>query len=143
VAIEEAQQKARESGLDLVEISSGAEPPVVKVVDFKKFKYEEAKKERLAKRKTKETGTKEIWLGPTIDDHDLEIRMSRAKEFFEEGDRVQLTIKFKGREIVHPEFGRTILAKAIEMLQGHGEQDSEPRMVGKALIAGFKPFKKR
>ena len=128
--------------MDLVEVSGQADPPVVKIIDFKKFKYEENKRERKIKQKTKEIETKEIWLSPTIDGHDLEIRMNRAKEFFEEGNRVQLTIKFAGREIVHPELGWSVLNKATTMLEGLGEKDSEPRLIGKNLLASFKPSKK-
>ncbi|OGY23437.1 MAG: translation initiation factor IF-3 [Candidatus Woykebacteria bacterium RBG_13_40_15] len=142
IRIDEARERARNSNLDLVEVSGQADPPVVKIIDFKKFKYEEDKKERKIKQKTKEIETKEIWLSPTIDDHDLEIRMNRAKEFFEEGNRVQLTIKFAGREIVHPEIGWSILEKATSMLDGIGEKDSEPRLVGKNLVVGLKPCKK-
>jgi len=142
VSLEEARRKAAESKLDLVEISGTAKPPVIRLVNFKKFKYEEEKKERLSKRKTRETDTKEIWLSPNISDHDLDIRIQRASEFLQAGDRVKLTVKFAGREIAHPERGHQVLSKAQDLLKEAGEKDSEPRMLGRALVINIKPVKK-
>jgi translation initiation factor IF-3 len=142
VSIREAQEKANEAGLDLVEISPNAQPPVVKIVDFRKFKYEEAKKERVARRNTHETETKEIWLGPLISEHDLENRLRRAKEFLEDGDRVKLTVKFSGREMQHPEFGHEVLNKAKQRLSELAEADGEPKFLGRNLGLAFKPTKK-
>jgi len=142
VKIEEALKKAKDLGLDLVEISPNAEPPVVRIVDFKKFKYEESKRERLAKKKTHETETKEIWLGPLISPHDLDIRLRRAKEFFSEGDRVKLTVKFSGREMLHPEFGHDVLSKAKELLKEVAEPDGEAKFLGRNLSLAFKPLRK-
>ena len=90
----EARKKSRDEDLDLVEIAPKANPPVVRIVDFKKFKYEEAKKERVAKKKTREVDTKEIWLGPLMSEHDLKIRVDQARSFLTIGDRVKLTVKF-------------------------------------------------
>lgn len=140
--IEEAIEMARKDSFDLVEIAGNAKPPVVRIVDFKKFKYEEAKKERLSKRKTRETDTKEIWLGPLIGTHDLENRLNRAKEFLESGDRVKLTVKFSGREMNHPEFGREVLKKSLETLAEIAEPASEPRFFGRNLTQSFNPIKK-
>lgn len=140
--IDEAIRQAREQDLDLVEIAPTAQPPVAKIVDFKKFKYEEAKKERLARRKTHEIATKEIWLGPLISPHDLENRLKRAREFFEGGDRVKLTVKFSGREMAHKEFGYEVLEKAKVFLAESGTADGEPRMFGRNLSLGFNPVRK-
>ena len=142
VSLEEAQNQARKQELDLVEISPKADPPVVRIVDFKKFKYEEAKRERVARRNTHETETKEIWLGPLISPHDLENRLRRAKEFLGEGDRVKLTVKFSGREMQHPEFGHEVLNKAKEKLAGLAETDGEARFLGRNLSLAFRPTKK-
>lgn len=140
MSIEEALKRARESQLDLVEIAAKAEPPVVRIVDFKKFKYEESKKERISKRKTKETDTKEIWLGPLISEHDLAIRIEQAKNFLNAGDRVKLTVKFAGREIAHPEFGFKVLEKAVSELESAGVKDGEPKLVGRTLSLSIQPI---
>lgn len=142
VSLEEALKQARESGLDLVEVASQADPPVARVIDFKKFKYEESKRERLARSKTHETATKEIWLGPLIGQHDLENRLRRAKEFLENGDRVKLTVKFSGREMAHPEFGHQVLKKAAETLVELGNPAGESRFLGRNLSLSFNPTKK-
>lgn len=127
--------------MDLVEISPKANPPVAKIVDFKKFKYEEARKERTAKKKIKQTGTKEIWLGPLMSGHDLEFRLAQAKEFLTSGNRVKLTVKFGGREITHPEFGHKILETSVEKLADISEKDSEPKLIGRRLTMSLKPAK--
>jgi len=142
LSIEEALKKARDSSLDLVEIAPKADPPVVRLIDFKKFKYEEARKERVAKKKTKEIDTKEIWLGPLISDHDLAVRVEQARDFLKSGDRVKFTVKFAGREITHPELGRQVLDKALNQLANIAEKDGEPRLVGKALFLSLQPIKK-
>lgn len=139
---EEALAAAREQELDLVEVAPTAKPPVVKIVDFKKFKYEEAKKERQARRNTHEIDTKEIWLGPLMSPHDLEVRLKRAKEFFEDGDRVKLTVKFSGREMAHKEFGYEVLDKAKEYLAEVGTPYGEPKFFGRNLSLAFNPLKK-
>ena len=120
-----------------MEIAKEAKPPVVKIVDFKKFKYTEAKKDRAARKKTKE-----IWLSPTISEHDLDIRLSRAKGFLLVGDRVKLTVKFAGRQITHPELAYNILNKSLDILSPVGEKGSEPKMAGRALSMNIKPVKK-
>lgn len=115
----------------------------MKIVDFKKFKYIEAKKEREAKRKTKEIETKEIWLSPNISDHDLNIRLEKAKNFLKSGDRVKLTVRFAGRQIAHPELAHKIINKSMEIISEIGEKDGEPKMVGRALSLNVKPIKKQ
>lgn len=126
----------------MVEISGNAVPPVAKIVDFKKFKYEEAKKERIAKKKTHEISTKEIWLGPLMGSHDLENRLKRAKEFLAEGDRVKLTVKFSGREMAHTEFGFGVLNKAKDILIDSGVADGDPKFLGRNLSLSFNAIRK-
>jgi translation initiation factor IF-3 len=142
VDIDEARRLSREAGLDLVEIAPKANPPVVRIIDFKKFKYEESKRERTSKKKPKEPDTKEIWLGPLISEHDLKVRTEQAKVFVTNGDRVKLTVKFGGREIVHPEFGYEVLEKVVLALSDCAEKDSKPRLVGRNLSLSLKPKKK-
>jgi translation initiation factor IF-3 len=138
MGIDQARSEAGKLGLDLVEIAAQAKPPVVRIVNFKKFKYQEAKKERSSKRKTKEIDTKEIWLGPMISEHDLGIRCQQARSFLNEGDRVKFTVKFAGREITHPELGRVVISKALSNLEDIAEADGEPKMVGRTLVVSLK-----
>lgn len=138
---EEAIAKARELQVDLVEIAPNAVPPVAKLVDFKKFKYEESKKERLSKKNTRETQTKEIWLGPLMSEHDLETRLNRAKEFLGRQDRVKFTVKFSGREMAHPELGHRLLGRVKENLEDIATMDGLPRMMGRNLSVAFTPGK--
>ncbi|MDP2671408.1 MAG: translation initiation factor IF-3 [bacterium] len=142
VGIEEARRQAQEQGLDLVEVAASAKPPVVKIIDFKKFKYEEAKRERQARKHTHETDTKEVWLGPLISTHDLETRLKRAKEFLAAGDRVKLNVRFSGREMAHPEFGHEVLKKSEESLVDFGIKDGTPKFFGRNLVLSFNPIKK-
>jgi translation initiation factor IF-3 len=139
--LSEALTKARNIGLDVVEITQKAKPPVVKIVDFKKFKYEEARKERVAKKKTKESQTKEIWIGPLIDKHDLETRLRQSQDFFKNGDRVKFTVKFTGRQMTHRELGYQVLEKVEAALSEIAEKDGESRFIGRRLSQPFKPRK--
>lgn len=109
----EALQKAREEGLDLVEVAPNINPPVARIVNFEKFRYKEEKKEQEAKKHSREVALKEIWLSPRIARHDLEVRLKKANEFLEKGDRVKLNVKFKGREMAHPEQGFKVVEQAL------------------------------
>lgn len=119
-----------------------ANPPVCRLIDFKKFKYLESKKERLEKRKAKEVETKEIRLGPFTDKHDLEIRIKKAQEFLKKGNRVKITIKFTGRQIAKKEFGFQILQKMIEGLKDCAKVDREAHFEGKLLVTIISPKRK-
>lgn len=140
VTRDEALQKAKDAGLDLVEIAPNANPPVAKVIDFQKFRYSETKKERAARKGASDAGLKELWLSPRIADHDLNVRLNRAEKFLDEGHKVKLTVKFKGREMAHPENGRKVLDKAL----GHFEEkihiDREAKFEGRnySVIIGAK-----
>ena len=139
--LSDALAKARSLDFDVVEITAKAKPPVVKIVDFKKFKYQEAKRERITKKKTKESQTKEIWLGPLIDKHDLETRLRQSGDFFKNGDRVKFTVKFTGRQMAHRELGYQVLKKVEEALSEIAEKDDESRFIGRRLSQSFKPKK--
>ncbi len=138
-----ALQKAKELGLDLVEVAPTAKPPVAKIVDFKKFLYQEAKKKKEEKKKTKASETKEIRLGPFMNNHDLEVMIRRAKGFLTGGDKVRLVVKFVGRQITHPEFGQGVAKKAISALSGLSKVEKEMRFEGKNLITILSPEKKK
>jgi translation initiation factor IF-3 len=138
----EALAKAHELELDLVEIAPKANPPVAKIIDFKKFLYQEEKKRREEKKKAKSTETKEVRLGPFMDDHDLEVMVRRAREFLEDGNKVRLVLKFAGRQITHPEFGQAIMDKAIGMVSDVSKIEREKHFEGRQLIAILSPDKK-
>ncbi|HLD01702.1 MAG TPA: translation initiation factor IF-3 [Patescibacteria group bacterium] len=131
----DAISKARNLGLDLVEIAPMAKPPVAKIVDFNKFLYQEEKKKREEKRKAKVSETKEVRLGPFMSDNDLQVMIRRAREFLEEGNKVRLVLKFRGRQITHPEFGNAIIGKTVEALDDISKVDREAHFEGKQLIA--------
>ncbi len=112
-----------------------AKPPVVKIIDFKKFLYQEEKKKREEKKKAKVSETKEIRLSPFISENDLQVMIRRAREFLQDGDKVRMVLKFRGRQIIHPEFGRAVMQKVIDALNDISKVDREPHFEGKQLIA--------
>lgn len=128
----EALEKAKELELDLIEIAAQADPPVARIFDFQKFRYEESKKER-GSRKSAEGSLKELWLSPRIAEHDLNVRLDRTREFLNEGHKVKLTVKFKGREMAHQELGHKILQKALELLGDKAAVEGEPKFEGRRL----------
>lgn len=139
----EALEKARTMGLDLVEIAPTATPPVARIIDFKKFLYQEEKKKREEKKKAKTSDTKEVRLGPFMNDHDLDVMVGRAREFLSDNDKVRLVVRFTGRQMAHPEFGHKILARAIDSLSEVSKVDKEPKFEGRQLIAMLSPERKK
>lgn len=137
----EALQKAKELGIDIVEIAGNAVPPVAKLIDFKKFKYQESKKERESKKTQKNVGVKEIRMRPFIGQHDFDTRKEQALEFLEEGNQVKINVLFKGREIVRKEFGFEVLKRFIDSLPDV-KTVREAHMEGKVLSATVVPIKK-
>ena len=129
---EEALNKAKALGLDLVEIASQADPPVARIVSFQKFRYEENKKERSSK-KDSAGGLKELWLSPRIEEHDIKVRLVKTEEFLKTGHKVRLVVKFKGREMAHPELGHKILNEAITLLGDKVSIEREARFEGRNL----------
>lgn len=125
---------AEEAGLDLVEISPNAEPPVCKVLDYGKYKYEMQKKAAEARKKQKVIELKEIKLRPTIDDHDFQIKMKSARSFLEEGDKVKITLRFRGREMAHQEVAQQIMTKVKGELDALSRVESEPSFEGRQMI---------
>jgi len=140
---QEALEKARELGLDLVEVAPTAKPPVARIIDFKKFLYQEEKKRREEKKKAKTSETKEVRLGPFMDTHDLETMVRRAREFLEANDKVKLVVRFKGRQMGHPEFGHKVVRQAIDMLSDISKVDKDPHFEGRQLIAMISPERKK
>lgn len=130
----EALQKAKELGLDVVEIAPNAKPVVAKLIDYKKFRYQESKKEREAKKSQKNVGVKEIRLRPFIEQHDFDTRLRKAEEFLEKGNQVKINVMFKGRELGRRQFGFEVLNRFIKSL-GVVKLVREPRMEGRVLAA--------
>lgn len=130
----EALQKAKELGLDVVEVAPNAKPPVAKLIDYKKFKYQEAKKEREAKRSQKNVGVKEVRLRPFIGAHDFDTRLRKAKEFLADGNQLKISVFFKGREITRKEFGFDVIKRFISQLESV-KVVREPHMEGRTLVA--------
>jgi translation initiation factor IF-3 len=134
-----ALRKAEEAGLDLVEISPNAEPPVCKVLDIGKYKYEEQKRKNEARKKQKVIEVKEIKLRPNIDDHDYEVKMRAMKRFLEEGDKVKVTLRFRGREMAHMELGHQLLARVRTDFEETAKVEQEPRSEGRQIVMVLAP----
>ncbi len=130
----EALEKARNLGLDLVEIAPMAKPPVAKIINFKKFLYQQEKKRREEKKKSKISETKEIRLSPFISENDLRVMINRGREFLADGDKVKIVVKFRGRQITHPEFGRKVVNNVIDALSDISKIEREPHFEGNQLV---------
>ena len=139
----EALNIAQEKGVDLVEIAPLAKPPVAKVIDFKKFKYLEAKKEREGKAASGKVEIKEIRFSPFIAQGDLDSRLSRIKEILGDGDRVKIVVKFSGRQITRVEFGHDLIKRVMSNLEGIASADGVAKLQGKTLFLILNPTKKR
>ncbi len=131
--IQQAIKLAQEQNLDLVEISPNADPPVCKIVDYSKFKYEQKKKQKEIKAKTVKVVIKEIRFGPNTDDHDFNFKLKHALEFLKEGAKVKATVFFPGRSIVYKERGEILLLKFAQLLEEFGKVEQMPRLEGKRM----------
>jgi translation initiation factor IF-3 len=139
VTIQEALQLAEDAGLDLVEISPNVEPPVCKIVDLGKLKYQSQKKAAEARKKQKVIEIKEIKMRPNIDTHDYEVKMKAVRRFFEEGDKVKLTLRFRGREMAHMELGMDLLNKVREDTAAIAKVEAEPKLEGRQMMMVLAP----
>jgi len=139
VPVRQALQLAEEAGLDLVEISPNADPPVCKILDFGKFKYAAQKKRNEARKKQKVIEIKEIKMRPGIDDHDYDVKMRAARRFLEEGDKVKVTLRFRGREMVHQELGAKVLDRVREELDALAKVEQFPRLEGRQMVMVIAP----
>jgi translation initiation factor IF-3 len=135
----EALTMAADAGLDLVEIAPGADPPVCKILDYGKFKYEEQKKKNEARKKQKIIEVKEIKLRPSIDIHDYAVKMRSMNKFIEEGDKVKVTMRFRGRELAHQELGMNVLMRVKDDLDGIAKVEQTPRMEGRQMTMVVSP----
>ena len=139
VSLAEALKIAQEVGLDLIEISPQVTPPVCKVLDYGKYKYEMQKKKNEAKKNQKVVSIKELKLRPMIDTHDYEVKVKQAKKFLAQGDKVKFTMRYKGREMSANDLGKEILNKLLEDLDGLYKVDSAPKMEGKQMFMIVSP----
>ena len=139
VSVSEGIRLAEQANLDLVEVSPNASPPVCKILDYGKYKYEAQKKAHEARKKQKVIQIKEIKLRPTIDKHDLEIKIRNVIGFIEEGDKVRVTLRFRGREMDHQELGMQVLERVQEALKDQAKIEQPPRAEGKQIIMTVGP----
>lgn len=139
VARFDAQERANTAGLDLVEISPDAEPPVCKILDYGKFKYQEQKKAAEARKSQKIVEIKEIKMRPSIDDHDYDVKLKAMKRFFEEGDKVKVTLRFRGREMAHMQLGMQVLQRVKGELGDSVKVELEPRLEGRQMVMVLAP----
>ena len=132
-----AIQKAREEGVDLIEVAPMAKPPVCKIIDFKKFKYIEAKKEQEEKRGQKKGDIKEVQLSPFIATNDFQTRVNRTRKFLSEGNKVKVRVRFKGREMSKKDFGFKLIEQMTEQLKNEAVQESQPKFAGREIMVIF------
>jgi translation initiation factor IF-3 len=137
--IQIALARAQEAGLDLVEIAPNSVPPVCKILDYGKYKYQAQKKAAEARKKQKVVEVKEIKLRPMIDDHDYDVKMRSMQRFFEEGDKVKITLRFRGREMAHQELGTALLNRVKEDVQKFAKVEQEPRFEGRQVVMVLAP----
>ena len=141
VSIREALALAEEEGLDLIEISPQATPPVCKILDFGKYRYEQQKRKNEAKKNQKVVEIKELKLRPMIETHDYEVKVKQAKKFLEQGNKVKFTMRFKGRELSANDMGKKILSQLVEDLEGFCRIDSEMKLEGRQMTMVVAPTK--
>ncbi|MGH2551930.1 MAG: translation initiation factor IF-3 [Thermomicrobiales bacterium] len=141
IATRDALEMARERGLDLVEVAPNAIPPVCRLMDYGKFRYEQSRKERESRKNQHVIELKEVRIRPKIDDHDLETKGRQAAKFLDHGDKVKMTVTFRGREMAHPDLGKALLDQLIESLRPHGTVEQMPRLEGRAMTVIMNPLK--
>jgi translation initiation factor IF-3 len=139
VPIEEALAAAQDAGLDLVEISPNAKPPVCKILDLGKLKYQTQKKAAEARKKQKTVEVKEIKMRPNIDTHDYEVKMKAMNRFFDDGDKVKVTLRFRGREMAHQQLGMQLLQKVKEDTVEIAKVEAEPKLEGRQMMMVLAP----
>lgn len=139
VPLKEALRRAEELHLDLVEVAPQAKPPVCRIMDFGKFRYEQQKREKETKKKQKVITVKEVKLRPNIEEHDFNVKLKNAQRFIEDGDKVKVTIMFRGRELSHPDLGRQLLMKMSDLMKDYVNVERMPKLEGKNMIMILSP----
>ena len=140
--IAKALQIAEEAGLDLVEVASNSEPPVCRIMDFGKYKFEQSKKQHEAKKKQKQIQVKEIKFRPGTDEGDYQVKLRNLIRFLEDGDKVKVTLRFRGREMAHQELGVKLLQRVEADLTEYGAVEQRPKMEGRQMVMTFGPVRK-
>lgn len=140
ISLSDALNQARANGVDLVEIAPTATPPVCRLVDYGKYRYEQAKKEKETKKHQHASAVKEVQLSPRIDPHDLGVKTAHAIDFLCEDMKVKVTLKFRGREMQHTEFGFQVIKKFLENIAPYGHEDFEPKLIGKGINVMISPL---
>lgn len=143
LSIQEAMAMAREAGMDLVEVVASSVPPVCKIIDYGKFRYDQTKRERESRKAQHQVKIKEIKFGPNISEHDLQVKVRHAKEFLEEGNKVKFTCMFRGREITHPEVGEQLFSKIVAELDEISMVEASPKLLGRITSMVLAPASKK
>ncbi len=139
VSTSQALDTAYERGLDLVMIAPNSKPPVCRIMDYQKYRFDQAKKEKEAKKKQRIVEIKEVRLSPNIGDHDFDVKLKNAKKFLEEGNKVKVSIRFRGREVTHSDLGKDVLTKFAEDISDTGVIDKAPKMEGRNMVMFLSP----
>lgn len=139
ISLKEAQQLAADKNMDLVKIAPQAKPPVCKVMDYGKYKFDSAKKEKEARKKQKVVSVKEVKFGANIEKNDFQTKIRNAEKFLKAGDKVKLSVTFRGREMMHTQRGHEILGEAIQVLEEIGEPEQKPKLEGKSMVIVVAP----
>jgi len=143
VQTRDALEMARERGLDLVEVAPNAIPPVCRLMDYGKFRYEQSRKDRESRRHQHVVELKEVRIRPKIDDHDLETKGRQAAKFLDGGDKVKLTVLFRGREMAHPDIGKALLDQLADQLRPHGALEQTPKLEGRSMTMIMNPLRQK
>ena len=139
VAIQEAMRIAQDSSLDLVEVAPNVTPPVCRVMDYSRFKYEQEKKEREAKKRQHIIHLKELKIGPKIEEHDYQVKLHHLQRFMKRGDKVKITMRFRGRQMAHIDLGRNVLDRLIRDIKDVADEEKPPKLEGRVMTMMFKP----
>jgi translation initiation factor IF-3 len=143
VSLQEALRLAELDGLDLIEIVPTATPPVAKIMDYGKYRYDQTKREKESKKSQHQVKVKEIKLGPNISEHDLEVKLRQTKEFLQNGNKVKISVTFRGREVIHPEVGRRLMERVIGTLGELSMVEAPPKQLGRTIGAVLSPCTKK
>ena len=141
ISLDEALKMAQEAGLDLVEVAPQSNPPVARIMDYSKYKYEQEKKEREARKKQHVIHIKEVKVGPKIEEHDYQVKLNHLTKFLKRGDKAKVTMFFRGRQMAHVDLGRKVLDRLATDISTVGELESAPRLDGKMITMLVKPKK--
>ncbi len=139
VSIEDALKEAENQNLDLIEVAPQADPPVCKILDYGKFRYDQQKRQRESKKKQHVIANKEVRMRPGIGDHDLDTKMNQAIKFLQEGSRLKITVRFRGRELSRMDLGTTLLDRVVETLADYADIDKSPMVEGRSMIVYLVP----